>query len=519
MVQDVRGPLGNVPVTRARSLLGSRVVLAVIGLTALAALLRFWRLGHQGFWFDEGNTALLVQFSPGKMLGLIPQTESTPPLYYCVAWVWSRVFGHDEVGLRSLSAIVGVATVPVAYAAGAKLISRRAGLIACALTTFSPLLIWYSQEARSYEMLVFLSSASLLAFAYAREDPTPRRLVAWVLVSALTLATHYYAVLAIAPQAVWLLRGGYRHRRVQVAVGIIGLCGVALIPLALGQQGNGRSNWISLLPFGHRFGQMFPQFVIGFGSPAYLAVKLVALIAAALGLVLLATRSPRFERRGGLLAGGLALSGLALILLLAAAGTDDLLTRNILAVWMPAALALAAGLAAPRARLLGLLATAAICIAGVVAVLGVATERALERPDWRVVARILGTRPSAPVAAGGGRAIFIQHYRDLLPLSLYMPGLKAARRHGATVSELDIVSFTSPPSQGFCWWGSACNLWPSAMQRSYAVPGFHPVWRRRALQFTVLRLVASHPIRLTPHEVGRAMTSTHPWNDEMLIQR
>ena len=69
-------------------------MLAVGALTLLAAVLRFYRLGHQGFWFDEGNTALLVHFSPGKMLGLIPQTESTPPLYYCVAWVWARVFGY-----------------------------------------------------------------------------------------------------------------------------------------------------------------------------------------------------------------------------------------------------------------------------------------------------------------------------------------------------------------------------------------------------------------------------------------
>ena len=103
-------------------------MLAVGAITLLAALLRFYRIGHQGFWFDEGNTALLVHFSPGKMLGLIPQTESTPPLYYCVAWVWARLFGYGETGLRSLSAVCGVLVVPVAYGAGSKLISRRAGV-------------------------------------------------------------------------------------------------------------------------------------------------------------------------------------------------------------------------------------------------------------------------------------------------------------------------------------------------------------------------------------------------------
>jgi hypothetical protein len=45
---------------------------AVAGLVGIAAALRFYGIGHQGFWFDEANTAQLVRYSPGKMLGLIP---------------------------------------------------------------------------------------------------------------------------------------------------------------------------------------------------------------------------------------------------------------------------------------------------------------------------------------------------------------------------------------------------------------------------------------------------------------
>ncbi len=93
---------------RGTSSLLAPATIAVAALTVLAAALRFYRLGHQGFWFDEANTALLVHLSPGKMLGLIPQSESTPPLYYCLAWVWARIFGYGEVGLRSLSAVAGV---------------------------------------------------------------------------------------------------------------------------------------------------------------------------------------------------------------------------------------------------------------------------------------------------------------------------------------------------------------------------------------------------------------------------
>jgi hypothetical protein len=116
--------------------------------------------------------------------------------------------------------------------------------------------------------------------------------------------------------------------------------------------------------------------------------------------------------------------------------------------------------------------------------------------------------------------ILVQHYRDLLPLSLYEPGLKFWRgREAVRVSELDLVSFTSPRSAGFCWWGSACNLWPSRMQSSYPIAGFHPASARRVLQFSILRMVAPHPVRLTHADISRVLTSTRLVNDELLLQR
>ena len=512
---DLRRSAARTHASRARALLAEPAVLALAALTLLAAVLRFYRLGHQGFWFDEGNTALLVHFSPGKMLGLIPQTESTPPLYYCVAWVWARVFGYGETGLRSLSAVCGVALVPVVYAAGAKLISGRAGMIAAAFAACSPLLIWYSQEARSYEMLALLSGLSLLAFAYARADPTPRVLVAWVVASALALATHYYAVLAVVPEAVWLLWVHRSRRPVQIAFAVVGLCGLGLIPLAISQHGTGLGNWISNAPFGRRLGQIVPQFSSGFDGPAHGVFEPLAIAIVVLALVLLVTRSSGEARRGTLVAGGLALAGLMLSLILVAVGFDDLLTRNMLAIWTACALLVAGGLAVPRSLGVGVVAAVILCVMGVTTALGVAFDRSYERPDWRVVAQALGT-----YAPAGGRAILVQHYRDLLPLSLYVPGLKFWRGGAPMrVREFDVVSFTSPPSAGFCWWGSACNLWPSRAQSSYSIAGFRPASERHVLQFTVIRMVAPRPVSVTPAEVARALTATHLVSDELILQK
>jgi mannosyltransferase len=505
---------------------------ALIGLVALAAILRFYDLGHQGFWFDEANTALLVKFSPGKMLGLIPQTESTPPLYYCVAWVWSRIFGDTEAGLRSLSALAGLLTVPVAYLAAAKLVDRRTGLIACALTACNPLLIWYSQEARSYETLVFLTALALLAFAYLEKDPSPRTATAWVIASALALATHYYAVVAIAPQAAWLLYEHRRRRPVQIAVGIIALCGLALIPLAASQNSTGHDSWIAHTPFNLRLAQILPQFLLGTGSPARTPLKYIAFVLALAALLPLATPATRRRQarraqdtpaqdtttravRNTLLAGGLAVTGFLLSLGFAAAGSDALITRNIIGLWLPAAILVSGGLSAARPKASGAVIATGLCAIGLTATIGVDADYNLQRPNWRLVAAALGPAPEH----GDSRVVLIQHYKTLLPLSLYVPHLAFLRARGADhVTELDVISMTSP-QQPLCWWGAACNLIPSQMQATYAIAGFRAVSLRHVKQFTILKLAAARPRRLTRREVSAALVTTTLPRDDLLIQR
>ncbi len=535
-------------------------VWAVAGLTALAAAIRFFYIGHQGFWFDEGNTALLVSRSPGVMLGLIPQSESTPPFYYCVAWVWVRIFGDHEAGLRSLSALAGVLTVPVAYAATVKLVSgwsggsrvrpgasaiggaglitagprsrraigawraaaitpaQRAGVIAAALTACSGLLIWYSQEARSYELLVLLTSVALLAFAYARADPTPRALTVWVIACALSLVTHYYAAMIVVPEAAWLLWEHGRLRRVQVAVGLALACGAALIPLAVSENATGRDSWIAHSPFGLRIAQVIPQFLLGTGAPARKPLKFVAIALAlvALAYLLVGHRPVAAERRGALLAAGLAIAGFVITLLLAAAGSDFLITRNIIVLWLPAAIAVAGGLTVAPSRVRIAVATG-LCGIGLAAAIGVDADYNLQRPNWRPVASALGSPP----AAGDDRVLLIQHYRTLLPLSLYMPHLAFMRGAGVTahnVTQLDVISIRSP-QQPLCWWGAACNLIPSQMQPTYAIPGFHVVWRRQVEQFTILRMQPNGPRALSAAEVSQALWATELRHDDLLVQR
>src|SRR4051794_41415640 len=135
------------------------------------------------------------------MLSGVASDESTPPLYYALAWLWEKVFGHGEAGLRSLSAVFGILTVPVAWRAAREWFdSARAGLIAAALVAFNPFFVWYSQEARSYSLLVLMAALSLLFLGRALRNPSPRALALWAIAAALALLTHYFAAFLLVPE-------------------------------------------------------------------------------------------------------------------------------------------------------------------------------------------------------------------------------------------------------------------------------------------------------------------------------
>jgi hypothetical protein len=255
-----------------------------------------------------------------------------------------------------------------------------------------------------------------------------------------------------------------------------------------------------------------PQFLIGFQAPAQTVLEPLAAALAFAALVLLALRSDRPALKTALALGAVVVGGLLLNLLLIAVGVDDLITRNLIALWIPAALVVAAGFGARWAGRLGIAGAVALCAIGVTAAIGVATNRDFQRPDWRVLVHMLGAAPAT------GRVILIQHYRDLLPLSLYEHALQFMGGSHAHVSEVDVVAM-SAPRVNLCWWGAACNLSPSTLQGSYPLRGFHPAWRGRDLQFSVLDLRASRPVLLDRAVVSRALTATTLRRDDLLIQR
>ena len=500
----------------------------IVLLTLLGAFLRFYAIGRQGFWYDESYTALLVGRGPGEMLRLIPQLESTPPLYYCVAWIWAKIFSVGPAGLKSLSALCGTLTIPIVYASALKLLpSRRAALIVAALTACNPLLIWYSQEARAYSMLAMFSACTLLAFAYVRERPRRAAVAYWAGACVLALLTHYYAAILIIPEAAWLLYEHRHSRAVKVGIAAIVAVGLALLPLAIRQAGNRSNHWIEHSSYLFRLRQIPALFLLGPETHLRVLLKFLAFAIIALSVVLLIWRSRRKERQGALLPGALALTG---FLIAAIPGHSTLLGRNLLPIWLPAAIFVAAGLGAARARVLGIAATIVLCAIGATAVISVDTTHAFQRPNWALVAESLQRWPARGQTTRDGRIIVIQDNPGLLPLGLYIKHVHYIEQPTLRrISQIDVIAALPHKGLGgFCWWGSQCNLIPSRLERRYVIPGFKIVARERVRDFAILEMRSSRPRTVrrselparSKHEGRHFILSSHgSLHDAQLIEQ
>ncbi|MCQ3974725.1 MAG: hypothetical protein DPW09_14880 [Anaerolineae bacterium] len=189
----------------------------------LAAALRFYNLSGQSLWADEGNSAALAR------RGFIEIARRTafdihPPFYYWLLKSWTFVFGTSEIGLRSLSVVLGVALVYVIGILGTRWFSPRVGLLAAFIAAVSPLQIYYSQEARMYMLLTLLSSLTVLLASLLWENDRPssspstvyRLPSTWIYVGVVTagLYTHYaYPLILLAVNLaalLWFWQSGWK---------------------------------------------------------------------------------------------------------------------------------------------------------------------------------------------------------------------------------------------------------------------------------------------------------------------
>jgi 4-amino-4-deoxy-L-arabinose transferase-like glycosyltransferase len=169
---------------------------------------------------------------------LIPEVLASehPPTFNIISHYWGYL-GHSEAWVRSLSAIFGIVTILLVYAAGKELFSRRAGLWAAAFAAMSPLLIWYSQDATSYSWIIASSFASLWLLVRSVARGGWRNWTAFTAVAVFAIVSHFYTLSLVAALVVVYLvlrrkgDGSLKPWLVSAAVQLVTLAGLMALGL------------------------------------------------------------------------------------------------------------------------------------------------------------------------------------------------------------------------------------------------------------------------------------------------
>jgi uncharacterized membrane protein len=219
---ELFGPRGRLPRRGERDtdLPTTRLVLAGLILAGLALRLAVPR----GIWLDEAITIHQAHLSLHDLFRNLYYGDRQPPLYHLTLWLTIRLFGDGEFAVRLPSLIAGTLMIPVLYELGRELYDRRTGLIAAGLAAVSPLLVWYSQEVRMYELAALFGLLALLTQLRAIRRGAMLDWAAYILASAALLWTSYFGLLLIGvQQCVFVVVLVHRRRR-----------GEPVRPLALG---------------------------------------------------------------------------------------------------------------------------------------------------------------------------------------------------------------------------------------------------------------------------------------------
>jgi Dolichyl-phosphate-mannose-protein mannosyltransferase len=419
----------NMPSTRRLEVFASG------GVALLAVLVRLPNVYSQPFWQDEVASARILRApNIAAMLARVAHTESTPPFWYCLAWVLHAV-GVPIQDVRLLSVASGGLLAGFTVLLAHRLMPLPFAAAVGALVALGGEYVARGQELRAYELFALLSVLFALCLIAELSAPSRTRELRLAAVVAIGGLTHYFFAFTVLAALAWLQldpRARAVSRRASLAIIGGGVIAAAWAPVALQQYQRDRFSWIG--SFQLRYVLAVPLRLF---TPAYNDTSLGLLLSslAAAAVVVGGIKLLRASPEGGLVV-SLALVPLACAALVWSTGVHVFALRNLIAVGPFAAIAVADA-ARRLPRLTALAITTCLCV-GLAVSLELSTANTF--PHFDAIARSLvrdGWRPSDPIAVFGSPATYRSPLEWYLP---HQPSLVTARASGPECVDVFVVS-------------------------------------------------------------------------------
>ncbi|WP_242176257.1 MULTISPECIES: glycosyltransferase family 39 protein [unclassified Pseudomonas] len=191
--------------TRMSAISRIRFFTLLVAVLLLATAIRFYKLDAPYMWSDEAFSVLLSRASP-PLIWYHTSHDVHPPLYYIVLHYWMAMWGEGVEAVRSLSALLGIATVALGVFLTRLVSHRHTAIMAGLLLALSPMAVRYSQEARMYALMALLLMGATIALIHWAKAPNNQRwLAVYVVLMIAGFYTHYFTALCVVAHWCYLL--------------------------------------------------------------------------------------------------------------------------------------------------------------------------------------------------------------------------------------------------------------------------------------------------------------------------
>ncbi len=131
----------------------------------------FYKLGENSLWYDECFSIDLGNDSIKEIIHYSLYNDTNPPLYLIIVHYWIKIFGNSEFSLRAISAISGSLALAVFFLFSLRFFNWQTAVFAVLFYITSNELYYYSQEGRTYGLILLFCTLSNYMFLALIQKP------------------------------------------------------------------------------------------------------------------------------------------------------------------------------------------------------------------------------------------------------------------------------------------------------------------------------------------------------------
>ncbi len=151
-------------------------------------LFKAYHAGHTGLSYDENFSAYFGQADIGEIIRFAAEDDPNPPLYLIIIHYWINLFGDSEYALRMLSVLANSFAAGLFFLFATRFFNWQTGIFASLMFLFSNEIYYYSEEVRTYSIILLCAISSFYLFLSLLERP---RLLTCILLGAINAILFY----------------------------------------------------------------------------------------------------------------------------------------------------------------------------------------------------------------------------------------------------------------------------------------------------------------------------------------